>query len=171
MRTRVRRSSSTAPFREAVGHYPSLLSSRMAERSRVSVLVLGAGLALAACGVPNKYVADRDHFNQALTAFGQAVEVSQAGAGAGPVVMTAALRDTLVKLLRHGLASADSVSDPFLTWLHPQMPTQFREFLVAGERLTLESILAEDFSRQARAQQLLAQWEQFFRPLSVELAA
>lgn len=143
----------------------------MAQRSIVRVLTLGLGLALVACGVPRKYRAERDHLNVALTSFGKVSEVSSANASGGVVQITPELRDTLVKLLRRGLRSADSVGDPFLAWLHPQLPTQFRENLVKAERLALQSLLTDDPAPMDRALPLMAQWEQFFRPLSAEISA
>jgi hypothetical protein len=145
----------------------------MAEHSFAHRLVFGAVLASVACGVPKQYVADRDHLNTAIAAFGQAsAEVAQAGAGtSGTTMMTPALSDSLIAIIGRGLASADSVGDPFLAWLHPQLPRQFRDHLVAGERLLLEGIRAEDSGRVTQAEQLLVQWEQFWNLHRADLAA
>lgn len=143
----------------------------MTKHTIVRALLLSASLASLACGVPEEYVADRDHLNVAFEAFDKASqEVSQAGGGS-PARMTPTLRDSLLQIVGRGLTSADSIGDPFLAWLEPGLPVQFREKLIAGERLMLEAILAQDSFRLARAEQLLVEWEQYWRQHGEKISA
>lgn len=143
----------------------------MTSRTLVHSVVVYGSLALLACGVPKKYLADRDHLNATLEAFERAsAEVSQLGGGAaGPARMTSSLRGALETSLSEGLASADSVGDPFLAWLHPELPRQFRDNLVGGERLLLEAVRAEDSARLARAEQRLMDWDRYWQANGMEI--
>lgn len=143
----------------------------MTKRTLMRCLLLSASLATVGCGVPKEYAADRDHLNAALEAFAKAAqEVSQVGGGS-PARMTPTLRDSLLRIVGRGLASADSIGDPFLEWLEPELRGQFRDKLIAGERLMLAAILAEDSSRLTRAEQLLGEWERYWRQHGARIAA
>lgn len=135
----------------------------MRQVNATRVLALSAALLLLACGVPKKYLADRDHFNTAIESFREAANTLNRAAGSsGTAEMTESLRNQLLLHLETGLASADSVSDGFLEWLHPELPRQFRANLVAAQRGLESALVDRDPRQQDAAQERYIAWEQYW---------
>ena len=67
----------------------------------------------------------------------------------------------LKEYIRAGIENADKVSDAFLVEIHPLLPEEFRERLVAGWALYLEGLEKENESIQEKGLLLLMEWEDF----------
>jgi hypothetical protein len=67
--------------------------------------------------------------------------------------------DSIRLLIARGIAAADSTSDQFLDWLHPEMKHYFRDFFLRGQRLYLQGMSdTGSLPQQIEANRLIAQW-------------
>ena len=69
--------------------------------------------------------------------------------------------EQLKAYIKSGIENAEMVSDSFLVKIHPLLPEEFRERLVAGWSLYLEGLEKEDEIIQDNGIILLMQWEYF----------
>ncbi len=69
--------------------------------------------------------------------------------------------EQLKEYIRAGIENANKVPDTFLAKIHPFLPEEFREHLVAGWKLYLEGLDKKDESIQKKGVLLLMQWEDF----------
>lgn len=69
--------------------------------------------------------------------------------------------EQLKAYIKGGLANAERVSDSFLGEIHPFLPEEFRERLVAGWSLYLEGLEKDNDAIQENGLLLLMEWEEF----------
>jgi hypothetical protein len=130
---------------------------------RLPALLVATALFTIGCGLPEKFTADRENFSAALDSFIEASnQLNNAAGPSGTAQMTASLSSSMLSSIDAGLTSADAVSDEFLDWLHPEMKTQFRDNLVAGQRALASAIRANDPGQMSGAQQRLEAWMQYW---------
>lgn len=69
--------------------------------------------------------------------------------------------EQLKEYIRAGIENANKVSDTFLAEIHPFLPEEFRDHLVAGWKLYLEGLDKKDEAVRKKGLLLLMQWENF----------
>ncbi len=127
----------------------------------LSISLLALPVSLMGCGsdtMPASRLQDRQRLSHALEAFNRANELTQPPPGQRSFEGTPEHDQQVLAALREGVAAADSVSDEFLDWLHPQMRSFFRDKYVAGQRLYLDGLLHQDAVEQTRGNELIQVW-------------
>ena len=123
----------------------------------VPIFVILTVIGGSSSDVPSQFKDDRQHLTEAFAAFYEASELSQVPKGmrryAPPEV-----DEKIDNLLKKGLREGDSVSDDFLTWLHPEMKRHFREELMKGERLYAEGRKESNVQKQSLGSELIGRW-------------
>jgi len=141
---------------------------KLMRRSRA--LLAATALLTLACGLPEKFIPDRENFSAALDSFVDAANQLNNGAGSnGTVQMTESLRSSMLSSIDAGLTSAEAVGDEFLDWLHPELKAQFRDNLVASQRGLASALRANDPGQMPAAQQKLETWTAFWHEHSEAL--
>lgn len=141
---------------------------KLMRRSR-ALLAVTALLTLG-CGLPEKFIPDRESFSAALDSFVDAAnQLNNAAGSSGTAQMTESLRSSMLSSIDAGITSAEAVGDEFLDWLHPELKTQFRDNLVAGERGMASALRANDPGQMPAAQQRLDAWAAFWNEHSEKL--
>jgi hypothetical protein len=80
----------------------------------------------------------------------------------GRVVQLSSGEEAQMKdLIRAGLSSSSGVSDAYLRGIHPDLPKEFREYLVDGWRLYLDGLESSKPENQIQGIQHLQRWEAF----------
>jgi len=80
----------------------------------------------------------------------------------GRIVQLKKEQEEMMKsLIRSGITAASDVSNNYLTSVHPELPSQFRDHLVKGWQLYLNGLDQSDPSFQIQGIQLVQTWESF----------
>jgi hypothetical protein len=103
---------------------------------------------------------DRENCRKAFVFFLNANSI-QWDADGNKFELTEQEMEQLKAYIKGGLANAEMVSDSFLVKIHPLLPEEFRERLVAGWSLYLEGLEKDNEAIQENGMILLMQWEDF----------
>jgi predicted PurR-regulated permease PerM len=106
------------------------------------------------------YSDDRENCRKAFMFFLNAQSL-QWDADGNKFVLIDKEEQQLREYIRAGIEYANKVSDTFLGKIHPFLPEEFREHLVAGWELYLEGVDKKDEAIQEKGLHLLMQWENF----------
>ena len=125
-------------------------------RSRVQVLCVVASVVWAGCAG-----SEADAFDESLYQSLLANELSVA-LPTTPDRDVGAREEEMAEHIERSLQLADAVSDTFLAALHPELPAQYRDHLMGGQRVYLEGIRSGNASSQLRGTQLMLRWQDFY---------
>ena len=121
----------------------------------VPIFVILTVIECSSSDVPSQFKDDRQHLTEAFAAFYEAGELSK---GMSSYTPPPGVDEKIDNLLKRGLREGDSVSDAFLSWLHPEMKRHFREELMKGERLYAEGRKESNVQKQSLGKGLIGRW-------------
>jgi len=119
--------------------------------------------------VPEEYRADRANFITAINAFNEANELDQkimAGRDAAKADPEQEAKEEA--LIEKGLEYGRKVSPEFLSYLHPDLPTQYRARLIQGHELLLQGRKSGNVLTQGTGIELVRRFYEEFWPAHVE---
>jgi len=129
---------------------------------RLAVVSLVAALALG-CG---KWSSDEQAQIDAFRTSVVKAQEGTGGQGAGVALSPEAIRRAS-SAVRDALAAAETVGDPVLTRLHPELPTQYRQRFIPALRLRLQALDALAGGKPITARELewqvpMAEWGDWY---------
>jgi hypothetical protein len=130
--------------------------------TRLAAACLAAALALG-CG---KWTSDEQTQIDAFRTSVVKAQEATGGQGAGVALAPEAIGRASAAV-REAIAAADTVTDPLLARLHPELPVQYRTRFVPGLRLRLEALEAlaagaPITARELEWQVLMAEWGDWY---------
>lgn len=116
-------------------------------------------------GVPVQYIAERNEFDTSLKAFSAANELEEeAKAARASGQADAEIEDRIVLFMEVGIMRSQGVSEPFLAYLHPELPQTYRTQLIRGYGLLIEGRRAGDLAKQTEGNELVRRFYDEFLP-------
>jgi len=122
----------------------------------------------ARAGYPIEYATDRASFNAAIATFANANQLMDEAKLARETGKTDSEKETqLVALIEEGLNYGRSVSDPFLSYLDPELPQRYRTQLFQGYEMMLDGRRMSDPEKEAAGNTLVRQFYTEYMPSRV----
>jgi hypothetical protein len=148
----------------------SSVSTWLLPVAEVIVIFVAAGWAFDQvetfrAGVPVEYARERDSFDGSLKSFSAANNLEeQAKPGREQGQVDADIEAKVVAFMEDGIARSRNVGEPFLTYLHPELPERYRTQLVKGYELLVEGRRTGDVAMQTTGNELVRQFYEDFLP-------
>jgi hypothetical protein len=120
-------------------------------------------------GVPLAYVQERDLFDGSLKSFSAANTIEEEAKPereAGRIDPDTEAK--VVAFMEDGVRRSRSVSDGFLSYLHPELPQPYRTQLVKGYELLVEGRRTNDLAKQTEGNELVRRFYTEFLPPRVD---
>ncbi len=116
-------------------------------------------------GVPVQYVSERTSFDGSLKSFSAANNLeAEAKTGREQGQVDPDVETRVVAFMEDGIARSRNVSDPFLTYLDPELPERYRTQLVKGYEMLVEGRRTGDVMMQTTGNELVRQFYEEFLP-------
>lgn len=77
----------------------------------------------------------------------------------------------MLSLLDQSIAKGEGLDPKFLKWLHPDMPSAFKDQYIKGQKLYARGIREEDVSAQIEGNELMMKWQRFWESNKEQITA
>lgn len=106
--------------------------------------------------------AHRDSLQVSLNASLEANELTQPPNNGGPFQVDSVTENTIITLLSRSVTAGESVDDRVLAHFHEDLPTNFKDYFLEGNKRYLHGIKNEDVVAQLEGNALVMRWAAFW---------